>query len=139
LTQALQEAVSALSSRSGDDPAAWRWGEAHPTVFAHPILGRLPLLGPLATARIDSPGDDTTVGRGGLPWEGFQSVEGPSYRGVYDLADLDQSLFMVAPGQSGNPVSGHARDFLRRWRDGDTITLGPVSGHVTATIRLNPP
>jgi penicillin amidase len=98
----------------------------------------LPLLGQLATARINTPGGDTTIGRGGLPWEGFQSVEGPSYRGIYDLAGLDRSRFIVTPGQSGNPVSPHARDFMRRWRDGDTITLGPQPETVTATIRLIP-
>ncbi|MBV8400466.1 MAG: penicillin acylase family protein, partial [Acetobacteraceae bacterium] len=138
LAQSLEKAVSDLASRFGDDPAAWRWREAHQAVFAHPILGRVPLLGSMTTARIDSPGGDTTIGRGGLPWEGFQSVEGPSYRGVYDLADLNQSLFIVTPGQSGNPVSSHSRDFLRRWRDGDTITLGPEPRRVAATIRLNP-
>ena len=138
LAQALAEAVPGLASRFGEDPAAWRWGEAHLAEFEHPILGQLPLLSFLGTAQIDTPGDDATVGRGGLPRDGFESVEGPSYRGVYDLADLDRSLFIVTPGQSGNPVSRHARDFLRRWRDGDTITLGPQPGTVAATIRLNP-
>jgi penicillin G amidase len=45
---------------------------------------------------------------------------------------------VVAPGQSGNLLSRHARDFLSRWRDGATITLGPNSGTTTATIRLTP-
>ncbi len=139
LAQALQQSVADLASRFGEDPGAWRWGEAHPVVFAHPILGRIPLIRRFAAPSIATPGDDTTVGRGGLPWEGFQSVEGPSYRGVYDLADLDRSLFIVAPGQSGNLFSRHAKDFLQRWRDGDTILLGSKAETATATIRLNPP
>jgi len=57
---------------------------------------------------------------------------------VYDLADLDRSLFVMAPGQSGNPLSRHARDFLTRWRDGTMITLGPTPNATTATIRLTP-
>jgi penicillin amidase len=57
---------------------------------------------------------------------------------VYDLADLDRSLFVVAPGQSGNLLSRHAWDFLRRWRDGGTVTLGPAPDHVEERVRLTP-
>ena len=56
----------------------------------------------------------------------WKSVHGASYRGVYDLADLDRSLFIVTPGQSGNPLSRHARDFLTRWRDGAMVLLWHV-------------
>ncbi len=135
---ALRDAVTDLQSRFGSDVAAWEWGKAHQAVFAHPILGRLPLLGPLATARIESPGDGSTVDQAGLPWEGLDAVHGPSFRGVYELADLDRSLFVVAPGQSGNLLSTHARDFLQRWRDGETVPLGPAPAAVSATIRLDP-
>ena len=55
----------------------------------------------------------------------FDSVHGAAYRGVYDLADLDRTLFVVTPGQSGNPLSRLSRNFVTRWRDGATITLGP--------------
>ena len=91
----------------------------------------------LGTPSIASPGDDTTLNRGGTG-PGFQSVIGAEYRGVYDLADLDRSLFVVAPGQSGSLFSRHSRDFLQRWRDGAMITLGPAPGRITATIRLAP-
>ncbi len=138
LKTALAEAVRDLAKRFGNDPAQWRWGEAHPAVFAHPVLRTLPVLGPLTTLSIPSPGDDTTIDRGGIAYNQFQSVHGAAYRGVYDLADLDRSLFIVAPGQSGNPLSRHARDFLTRWRDGATITLGPTPDATTATIRLTP-
>ena len=45
---------------------------------------------------------------------------------------------MMAPGQSGNLLSSNARGFLTRWRDGDTITLGPTAATTTATIQLGP-
>jgi penicillin amidase len=138
LQAALAEAVSDLTARFGNDPAGWRWGEAHPAVFAHPLLRPLPVLGAFGTLSIPSPGDDTTVDRGGPAYKQFQSVHGAEYRGVYDLADLDRSLFIMAPGQSGNLLSRHARDFLTRWRDGATITLGPTAEATTATIRLIP-
>ena len=138
LNEALTQSAADLAARFGADPAAWRWGEPHQAVFAHPLLRQIPLLGPLATARIAAPGDDATLDRG-TPLPGsFASVHGASFRGVYDLADLDRSLFMAAPGQSGFPFGSAARNFLTRWRDGDTILLGPQAGAVTATIRLTP-
>ena len=138
LQTALTDAIGDLTRRFGNDPASWRWGEAHPAVFAHPVLRPWPLLGWLGTFSIASPGDDTTIDRGGPLYKRFQSVHGAEYRGVYDLADLDRSLFVMAPGQSGNLLSRHARDFLARWRDGATITLGPTADSATATIRLTP-
>jgi len=138
LHAALLAAVQALTLRFGGDPAAWRWGAAHPAVFAHPMLRGMPVLGPLTTFSIASPGDDTTIDRGGAAHGSFTSVHGAEYRGVYDLADLDRSLFVMAPGQSGNPLSRHAADFLPRWRDGKTIMLGPTAATTEATIRLMP-
>jgi penicillin amidase len=138
LRASLASSTAELAKRWGDDPSAWRWGPAHQAIFSHPILGRLPLVGPLTTSTIDSPGDDTTVDRGGMRQGSLDSVHGASFRGVYDLADLDRSLFVVTPGQSGDPVSGHARDFVRRWRDGDVITLQRLAGPPAATIRLSP-
>ncbi len=137
LRTSLDDAVKALSARFGDDPTAWRWGTAHQAVFAHPILRNVPVLGSLTTITVPSPGDDNTVDRGGTNLA-FQSIHGASFRGVYDLADLDRSLFMITPGQSGNPFSGHARDLVLRWRDGATITLGPAADSVTGTVRLTP-
>ncbi len=138
LAEALRRSVADLVPRFGADPSAWRWGPAHQAVFAHPMLRAVPLLGPLATARIDSPGDDSTVDRGTPLPVSFDNVHGASFRGVYDLADLDHSLFMAAPGQSGRPFGSGARNFLTRWRDGDTILLGPTAATVTATVTLMP-
>ena len=137
LRDSLDEAVRDLSLRFGDDPAAWRWGEAHQATFAHPMVRGIPVLGSLTTVSVPSPGDDTTLDRGGTN-AAFQSVHGAAYRGVYDLSDLDRSLFMVTPGQSGNPFSSHARDFVMRWRDGATITLGPAATGIGGTVHLTP-
>ncbi|MBV8096174.1 MAG: penicillin acylase family protein [Acetobacteraceae bacterium] len=138
LSEALTESMTELAQIYGDDPSAWRWGAAHQAVFAHGMLKNLPVIGGLSTARIAADGDETTVDRGGMPWSGFDSIHGAEFRGVYDLADLERSLFVITPGQSGNPISRHARDFVTRWRDGNTITLGPEARITAATIRLAP-
>jgi penicillin amidase len=151
LRASLEAAVTDLAARFGPDPATWRWGQPHQAVFANPFLSQIPLLGRWTRFQIESPGGDTTLDRG-VPARGsFESVHGPEFRAVYDLADLDRSLFAVAPGQSGNPLSSHADDFLRRWRDGQMIMLGsgrlgstgaptgsPTDTSITARIRLLP-
>ena len=120
-----------------------RWGPVHQAEFAHPLLGRLPLIGPLFTWRAEQPGDATTVFAGaprslGLAGAAdWTSVHGPAFRGVYDLADLDRSVFALAPGQSGNPLSPHAADLMRSWRSGDSLRLGP-NGKADDTIELTP-
>lgn len=147
LAETLARAVASLARRYGSGPASWRWGTAHQAVFAHPLLGRLPVIGALATARIASPGDDATVGRGGLRGpdaagvlgdDAFASVHGASFRAVYDLADLERSLFVVAPGQSGHPASPLSRNFMPRWRQGSMITLESRATAVTTRIVLTP-
>ena len=138
LASSLQDALHELVPRFGPDVTQWHWGAAHEAVFAHPLLRFLPVLGPLTEARIAQPGDDTTLDRGGMAGDNFTSVHGASFRGVYDLADLDRSLFVVAPGQSGHIASQLARNFVQRWRDGDTVTIGPTPSRVDVTLHLTP-
>jgi penicillin amidase len=131
LDEALHDAVTSLAAEYGPDPAAWRWGDAHVATFADPVL-------PMLSGRIPQPGDDTTIFRGGTRLDSMDAVHGPGYRGVYDLADLDSSLFIAAPGQSGHPLSRHFHDMMQRWRDGASITLGPRAARVDSTLRLEP-
>jgi penicillin G amidase len=138
LVTALDQAVAGLAARFGPDPARWRWGEAHQAVFADPLLRAIPLLGRFGTLRIPDPGSATTIDAGATALGHFTAVHGPEFRAVYDLADLDDSRFMMAPGQSGNLLSRFSDDFLRAWRDGRKITIGPTPARVTATLRLVP-
>jgi len=138
LADSLAAAAADLATRFGPDPAAWRWGAAHRAVFAHPLLRTLPVLGPLAEIAIPTGGDDVTLDRGGLDPASYASVHGAAFRGVYDLADLDRSLFVIAPGQSGNLFSPLARRFLQRWRDGASVMLGREPASVAVRITLAP-
>jgi penicillin amidase len=137
LKSTLDSTMSSLIARFGSDPAAWQWGAVHQAAFAHPFLRSVPVLGALTTERIAVPGDGTTLDRGGTN-EALEAVHGASFRGVYDLADPERSLFMMTPGQSGNPLSRHARDFLTRWRDGAMVLLAHKPVEVSGTIRLEP-
>jgi penicillin amidase len=142
LLTSLDNAMATLRHYHGDDAAQWRWGNAHPALFAHPLLSRLPLLGWLGRITIRVPGDATTIdvtAPGFLPGRAaFTAVHGPELRGVYDLSDLDRSLFVIAPGQSGDLLDPHAADFLQRWRAGDSVQLGPEPNVVSREIRIMP-
>lgn len=137
LKSTLDSTMASLASRFGADPAAWHWGAVHQAVFAHPVLRAIPVVGSWTSLRVATPGDGTTLDCGGTD-QALESVHGPSFRAVYDLADLDRSLFMMAPGQSGNPLSRHARDFLTRWHDGAMVMLPPQPVETSGIIRLEP-
>ncbi len=138
LSKALADAMADLATHHGADSALWRWGAVHQAVFSHPLLGRLPWVGALTTWRIDQPGDDTTVFRGGMRGNDWSSVHGAGFRGVYDLANLDRSRFAATPGQSGHPFRYAAASLMQRWRDGTNLLLGPEPALVNETVELSP-
>ena len=132
LSETLRAAIAEISITLGPDPSAWRWGDLHVAAFGHPLLRGL------GAARIAQPGDGATVFRGGLARGGWASVHGPAFRGVYDLADLDSSVFSVAPGQSGNIFSPLARNMLTRWRDGASTRLDVLRTEPSMRLKLLP-
>ena len=143
LRTSLESTVLALAARHGDDPANWRWGNEHRAALDHPLFGRIPGLRRLFAIGAPADGDAFTLNRGGTPVADddapFADVHGPGLRAVYDLADLEQSLFMIATGQSGNPLSPYYRDLVQPWRDGSMIALGTTpAGAPLATTELRP-
>lgn len=127
LASALDAGLEELTATYGEDTTKWLWGEAHQARFIHPVLSSVPFIGArLASLAIPADGGCCTVNRADVPMRGpapYSAVHGPSFRAVYDLADLDNSRFMAAAGQSGNPFSEHYSDLLEDWRDGETFQL----------------
>ena len=72
-------------------------------------------------------GDNFTVrraaARAGDPANPFAHVHGQSLRAVYDLDDLRRSRFIIAPGQSGNPLSPHWGDLVPLWAHAGSLAL----------------
>ena len=116
---ALAAAWERCAQVMGPDPAAWRWGDIHRARFAHP-LGRMPGLEPLfVAAELPLGGDEQTVNNAGFEGDGpFDVYVAPSWRAVYDLADLDKSKGILPTGQSGNPASPHWNDQTGAWAAG---------------------
>ena len=138
LSAAMAAAVAEVSATHGADPAAWRWGAAHPARFEHPLLRFVPGLGALTRIATPSAGDGETVNRAGLRAEAggiFANVHGAGFRGVFDLAEPGGAFAIIATGQSGHPMSPHWSDQLARWRDGSLLRLDAATG---GRIRLEP-
>jgi penicillin G amidase len=133
LQSSLEDALDELTAEYGPDPTAWHWGAAHPALFAHPIFDRIPLLRDLFDRRLPADGSSDTVNTGAFhfsnPKGAYVDTHGPALRVIYDLSDLDRSVFLTALGQSAHILSPHYADMLPRWRQFQWMRLPhPVQG-----------
>ncbi len=127
---ALDEALQELSESYGDDIESWRWGAAHEALHEHPVLGETRLFSWIVNIRQATSGGDFTLNRAATPGTGpepYLNTHAAGYRGVYDFADPDSSVFIIATGQSGHPLSRHYDDLGDLWRRGEYVpmTLDP--------------
>ena len=143
--QALDAAILDLSDRYGPNVTSWRWGDVHVATHVHPALGHLPGLGWVMNLTQATSGGSFTLAQAGLLGTGanpYRNVTGAGYRGVYDLADPDSSVFIISTGQSGHALSRHYDDLAGLWRRGEYIgmSLDPQLARAAATgiTRLNP-
>ncbi len=139
---ALDEALVWLSERYGSSVQSLRWGDAHYATHDHPALGNMPGLGLIVNIRQSTSGGDNTLMRGktsGAEPNPFANVHAATYRGIYDMADPESSVFIISTGQSGHPLSRHYDDLAELWRRGEYIpmTLDPLlarAGSVGITV-----
>ena len=141
--QALDETLAALVRLYGDEPADWRWGEAHVARFDHPVLGYIPVLGDVVAYEVPTDGGQDTVNRGGSSFippmpAAFHHRHGAGFRAVFDMANPDASLFVTATGQSGNPFSPHYGDMAPLWQQGQSLTLAGTPPDQGETLTLTP-
>lgn len=142
---ALDEALLRLTERYGENVESWRWGDAHMATHRHSVLGDVALMRHFVNIRQSTSGGDHTLMRGrtsGRDPEPFANVHGAVYRGVYDFADPESSVFVLSTGQSGHPLSRHYDDLGDLWRRGEYIpmTLDPdlARGGAVGVTRLLP-
>ena len=88
--------------------------------------GKVPVLRYFMNIRQSTSGGDNTLLRGrtsGTDPDPFHNVHGAGYRGVYDFADPDSSVFVTSTGQSGHFLSRHYDDLAQLWRRGEYIPM----------------
>ena len=123
---ALDDALIWIEERYGPALETLRWGDAHQATHNHPVLGAVPVLRYFVNIRQSTSGGDNTLLRGrtlGTGPDPFLNVHGAGYRGVYDFADPDSSVFVTSTGQSGHFLSRHYDDLAQIWRRGEYIPM----------------
>ena len=69
----------------------------------------------------------------------LRPFDNPGYlantRVVIDLADPERSRFVLAGGQSGNPVSPQYRDLFALWQRGEGVPIAWSEPSVEASTR----
>ena len=132
---ALRDAWFQLSYGLGASRSKWRWGRLHPLTFE-------PFVPVPAGARIpafEMGGSGSTVNTADFsPLGPFDVRIASLFRFAVDLAQLDRSLTVLAPGQSEHPGHSHYDDGLQRWREGRSAALmsSPVLVEEAALARL---
>ncbi|MEV0623493.1 penicillin acylase family protein [Nonomuraea sp. NPDC050404] len=132
--QTLRAAYAEVRGRLGADPAAWRWGNLHHALFSNPLgdtVGPFPRGGTVTTV------DASSYFRGA-----YRSTSGAAYRMVLDVGAWDNSTFVSAPGQSGDPTSPHYADLADAWKSGTQVPLlyspAAVARNTESVITLVP-
>jgi penicillin amidase len=124
--RALDDALIELEEAHGVRMEGWRWGDAHQALHRHQTLGSLPVLRAFANIRQSTPGGDHTLLRGQTTAAGpepYLNVHAAGFRAVYDFSDPDSSLYIVATGESGHPLSRHYDDLAAIWRRSEYIPM----------------
>lgn len=118
LMKSLDEGISQIPSLvHSRNHAAWRWGDAIPLTFRHPLSGGVPLLGKwLNVGPFPQAGTGSTVKQ-------TTPHLGPSMRMVVDFSDLDQSLQNITLGESGQVTSPYYRDQFSAWYEGKSFPM----------------
>ena len=142
---ALDDALVWIDETYGGRIETLRWGQAHQAIQDHPVLGDVPVLNWFVNIRHSSSGGDNTLQRGRTIGTGphpFRNVHAAGYRGVYDFADPDSSVFVTATGQSGHFLSRYYDNLGELWKRGEYIpmSLDPALARAAALgiTRLNP-
>tara|TARA_B110000285_G_scaffold234526_1_gene311827 strand:+ start:1193 stop:3658 length:2466 start_codon:yes stop_codon:yes gene_type:complete len=123
---ALDEGLIWIDENVGGTVASLRWGDLHQAAHDHPVLGTAPVLNWFVNIRQSTSGGDNTLQRGLTSGTGpnpFQNVHSAGYRGVYNFADPDSSVFVSATGQSGHPLSRYYDNLGELWRRGEYIPM----------------
>ena len=125
VSAALARAAEVLTERHGADPARWAWGDVRPLRLLHPLGVRRPLDRALNLGPVPLGGDANTPAQAGV--HPLNPLGNPgviaNHRSVIDLGDPERSRFVLAGGQSGNPLSPHYGDLFELWRRAEGVPI----------------
>jgi penicillin amidase len=107
----LEQALSELREKMGDDMEKWTWGKIHTLTYQHPLGKKKPLDRLLNLGPFSVPGDHLTVNKKQYPYTKPYDVDhGVSQRMIVDLSNMKEALHVLPTGESGQLKSPHYRD-----------------------------
>jgi penicillin amidase len=117
---ALRMTIDELKSISGDSMQEWSWGKLHQVTFQHVLGSNRMLSSFLNLGPYPVGGDETTIWATSTSSQNLETDQmvGPPFRMIIDLKNLENSVSILAPGQSGNPVSPYYKDQVKAWFEG---------------------
>jgi penicillin G amidase len=141
-TEIADAAVSAMQKLSAENArrkiGSYAWGLVRPLTLVHPTGDQKPLdrvfnRGPFAFG-----GDASTIPQASVDYSDPLSnpVGIPNLRMVIDVGNWEASRYVLAGGQSGNPLSPHYDDMLPLWEKGAGVAIGFFPETVRARARL---
>lgn len=137
---AYREAISTLEKKFGKDVLQWQWGKMHTISFEHP-LGVGPFKKYLNYGPLPHPGGIETV-RNAWHGDDFRTKGGPCLRHVTDMADVENGLWVIDGGESGQWKSPHYNDGAKIWYDGKYIkpimNMSEVINENEGLLKLQP-
>lgn len=138
---ALDKALEQLNKQFGSNPQNWVWGNAHIAVSEHRPFSKVPLLGGLFNLSQPFPGDSFSVNVGRLELlkadNPYETKQAPSLRAIYDLANLEQSLFIYQSGQSGWVQNQLYRNMSPLWAQNAYLPLQMKPAKSVRQLELN--
>ena len=138
---AFNKALEFLSKEYGNDPSKWAWGKAHIAISEHRPLSKIPVLGKLFNLETPFPGDSNTINVGRLELlrseHPYETLQAPSLRAIYDLSDLEKSLFIFQSGQSGWVQSKLYRNMVPLWAKNEYLPLQMKPDSNKRTLELS--
>lgn len=120
LLDTLGKAEQEVSERLGPDPATWAWGKLHHAEFENAMSARAdaPTQAQLNIAPLQQGGSNYSPMNAYYRNSDFRTTSGASFRMVLDVGRWDESAFINAPGQSGDPQSPFYRNLTPLWASG---------------------
>ena len=137
LRVSLDRALNQIESAQGKDMAKWTWGAFHQVGFVHP-LSSVAILKPIFNfeGRKASPGTNTTVRAASWREDGLNN-HGASWRFARDFSQPDFAYQIVAPGQSGHPLTASYHKQIDPWIVGEQYKTY-VNGYSGKILTLQP-
>ena len=131
---ALDNALSIIANKYGNDAEKWLWGNFHKAYFTDDLIGKYPLISYLTNLVFEVPGGDNTLSMNrpinAVNFQ-FNVNYGSTLRVIIDFSDENNSFFAIPTGQSGHFLSRNYDDFIEHWQRNEYVKIPLFQDNIT--------